>query len=61
MRSRGKRFLLCFSLEYSKGKQSKENGGFVGLFQNQCLKSNRLFDAEEGKVIEPIQTRLLIH
>jgi len=36
---------FCALLEYSKGKQSKENGGFVGIrfISEPMLKSNRLF------------------
>lgn len=54
----------ALALEYSKGKQSKENGGFVGVcFLTELLPEIKqaVSDREEGKAIGPIQTRLGYH
>jgi len=54
----------ALALEHSKGKQSKENGGFVGI----CFIANlmpeiaqAIAEAKEGEVIEPVQTKLGYH
>jgi parvulin-like peptidyl-prolyl isomerase len=52
------------ALEYSKGKQSKENGGFVGIcFVAKLLPkiAQAISEAKEGEVIGPIQTQLGYH
>jgi parvulin-like peptidyl-prolyl isomerase len=54
----------ALALEYSKGKQSKEKGGFVGVrFLSELLPeiAQAISEAKEGEVIEPIQTRLGYH
>lgn len=51
----------ALALEYSKGKQSKENGGFVGIcFIAKLLPeiAQAISQAKEGEAIEPIQTKL---
>ncbi len=51
-------------MEYSKGKQSLDNGGFVGIrFLVELLPEIRqaVADAKEGEIIGPIQTRLGYH
>jgi len=54
---------FCALAGILKGKQSKENGGFVGSFISEPMPEIKqaVSDAEEGKVIEPIQTRLGYH
>lgn len=54
----------ALALEYSKGKQSKENGGFVGIrflaeFFPEIAKATA--EAKEGEIIGPIQTKLGYH
>ncbi len=54
----------ALALEHSKGKQSKENGGFVGIrFLSELMPeiAQAISEANEGEVIEPIQTRLGYH
>lgn len=54
----------ALALEYSRGKQSKENGGFVGVrFLAELLPeiTKVITDAQEGEVIEPIQTQMGYH
>lgn len=54
----------ALSLEYSKGKHSKENGGFVGVrFVAELLPelAEAIAEAKEGQVIGPIQTKLGYH
>jgi parvulin-like peptidyl-prolyl isomerase len=54
----------ALALEYSKGKQSQENGGFVGIcFIAKLLPeiAQAISEAREGEVIGPIQTRLGYH
>jgi parvulin-like peptidyl-prolyl isomerase len=54
----------ALSLEYSKGKQSKENGGFVGIrFLTELLPeiTQAINDAKEGDLVGPIQTKLGYH
>jgi len=54
----------ALALEYSKGKQSQENGGFVGVrFLVELLPeiAQALAEAKEGDTIGPVQTRLGYH
>ncbi|MBW4500518.1 MAG: peptidylprolyl isomerase [Scytonema hyalinum WJT4-NPBG1] len=54
----------ALALEYSKGKQSKENGGFVGIcFIAKLMPeiAQAISEASEGEVIGPIQTKLGYH
>jgi parvulin-like peptidyl-prolyl isomerase len=54
----------ALALEYSKGKQSKENGGFAGVrFLGELLPeiAKALSQAQEGELINPIQTKLGYH
>jgi len=54
----------ALALEYSKGKQSKENGGFVGTsFIAKLLPEivQAISESKEGEVIGPIQTKLGYH
>jgi parvulin-like peptidyl-prolyl isomerase len=54
----------ALALEHSKGKQSKENGGFVGVrFLAELLPDivQAISEAKEGEVIGPIQTQLGYH
>ncbi len=54
----------ALALEYSKGKQSKENGGFVGIcFIAKLLPeiAQAISEAKEGEVIGPIQSKLGYH
>ena len=54
----------ALALEHSKGKQSKENGGFVGVrFLSELMPeiAQGISEAKEGEVIEPIQTKLGYH
>jgi hypothetical protein len=54
----------ALAIEYSKGKQSKEKGGFAGIhFLPKLMPEvvQAIVDAEEGKVTDPIQTKLGYH
>ncbi|MGB7441156.1 MAG: peptidylprolyl isomerase [Coleofasciculaceae cyanobacterium] len=54
----------ALALEHSKGKQSRENGGFVGirlLLELLPEISQAVSDASEGEVIGPIQTKIGYH
>ncbi|MEQ8756495.1 MAG: peptidylprolyl isomerase [Coleofasciculus sp. G1-WW12-02] len=54
----------ALALEYSKGKQSKENGGYVGIrFLSELMPeiAQALSEAKEGEVVGPLQTRLGYH
>ncbi|NES84249.1 MAG: peptidylprolyl isomerase [Moorea sp. SIO2B7] len=54
----------ALALEHSKGKQSQENGGFVGIrFLVELSQdiAKGIYDAKEGEVIGPIQTKLGYH
>lgn len=54
----------ALALEYSKGKQSKENGGFVGIcFIAKLLPeiAQAISEAKEGEAIGSIQTKLGYH
>jgi len=54
----------ALAIEHSKGKQSKENGGFVGIcFIAKLLPEivQAISEAKEGEAIGPIQTKLGYH
>ncbi|HYX14222.1 MAG TPA: peptidylprolyl isomerase [Nostoc sp.] len=54
----------AMALEYSKGKQSKQNGGFVGVrFLSELMPEivQAIAQAKEGEVIGPIHTKLGYH
>ncbi len=54
----------ALALEFSKGRQSQDNGGFVGVrFVAELLPeiAQAVIEAKEGEVIGPIQTRLGYH
>jgi parvulin-like peptidyl-prolyl isomerase len=54
----------ALALEYSKGKQSKEKGGFAGIhFLSRLMPevAQAITEANEGDVIGPIQTGLGYH
>lgn len=54
----------ALALEYSKGKQSQENGGFAGVrFLTELLPeiSQAIANAKEGEIIGPIHTKLGYH
>ncbi|MEQ9549523.1 MAG: peptidylprolyl isomerase [Coleofasciculus sp. G3-WIS-01] len=60
----GKVSFCVLALEHSKGKQSKENGGFVGVrFLAELLPeiAQAVSEAVEGEVIDPVQTKLGYH
>lgn len=54
----------ALALEYSKGKQSKENGGFVGVrFIAELVPelAQAIVDAKEREIIGPVQSKLGYH
>lgn len=54
----------ALALEHSKGKQSQQNGGFVGVrFLSELMPeiAQAIAEAKEGEVIEPVQTKLGYH
>ncbi|MBH8578134.1 peptidylprolyl isomerase [Nostocaceae cyanobacterium CENA369] len=54
----------ALALEYSKGKQSKQNGGFVGVrFLSELMPeiAQAISQAKEGDAIGPIHTKLGYH
>lgn len=54
----------ALSLEYSKGQQSKEKGGFAGIhFLSRLMPemAQAVSEANEGEVIGPLQTKLGYH
>ncbi|MGM3308780.1 peptidylprolyl isomerase [Anabaena sp. WFMT] len=54
----------ALALEYSKGKQSKENGGFAGVrFVTELMAeiSQAIALGQEGDIISPVQTKLGYH
>ncbi|WP_017318971.1 peptidylprolyl isomerase [Mastigocladopsis repens] len=56
--------LCALALEYSKGKQSRENGGFVGIqFLAELVQevAEAVAKAKEGEVIGPVQTKFGYH
>ncbi|MEB3181883.1 MAG: peptidylprolyl isomerase [Nostocaceae cyanobacterium] len=54
----------ALALQYSKGKQSQNNGGFVGVrYLVELLPeiADAIKEAKEGEIIGPIQTKLGYH
>jgi len=54
----------ALALEYSKAKESKENGGFVGIlfFKELMLEiAQAITDSQEREIIGPIETTLGYH
>lgn len=54
----------ALALEHSKGKQSKENGGFIGICFTAKLMpeiAEAISETKEGEVIGPIQTKFGYH
>ncbi|MBE9168984.1 peptidylprolyl isomerase [Pleurocapsales cyanobacterium LEGE 06147] len=54
----------ALALEHSKGKQSQENGGFIGIrFLAELMPEieQGISEAKEGEIIGPIQTKLGYH
>jgi len=54
----------ALALEYSKGRQSKENGGFLGIrFLAELMPEmiQSVSEAKEGEVLKPIVTKLGYH
>jgi parvulin-like peptidyl-prolyl isomerase len=54
----------ALALEHSRGKQSQQNAGFVGVrFLAELLPeiAKAVAEAKEGEVVEPIQTKLGYH
>jgi parvulin-like peptidyl-prolyl isomerase len=54
----------ALALEHSKGKQSQENGGFMGIrFVAELMPEidQEISTAKEGEIIGPIQTKLGYH
>lgn len=54
----------ALAIEHSKGKQSKENGGFAGIkFFSELIPeiANAVSPAQEGEILGPIQTKLGYH
>ena len=62
---RGENASFCaLALQYSKGKQSKENGGFAGVrFMAELLPEivKAIVEAKEWEIIGPVQTKLGYH
>lgn len=60
----GQASFSALALEYSKGKRSKENGGFVGVrFLAELIPeiAAAIADAEAGQLIGPISTKFGCH
>ncbi len=54
----------ALAIEYSKGQQSKEKGGFAGIhFLSRLMPemAKAIYEGKEGEVIGPLQTRLGYH
>lgn len=54
----------ALALEYTKGKQSRENGGFTGIrYLSELFPeiAQAIAEAKEGEVIGPVQTKLGYH
>jgi parvulin-like peptidyl-prolyl isomerase len=54
----------ALALEYSKGKQSKESGGFMGIrFLPELMPEivQAITDVKEGEIVAPIQTQVGYH
>lgn len=60
----GEQSFCALALEYSKGKQSHENGGFAGIrFVVELLPeiAEAIAEVPAGEIVGPIQTRLGYH
>ncbi|OUL37302.1 peptidylprolyl isomerase [Nostoc sp. T09] len=60
----GQASFCALALEYSKGKQSQENGGFVGIRYLADLIpeiAEPLTEAKEGEIIGPVESKLGYH
>jgi parvulin-like peptidyl-prolyl isomerase len=58
------RSFCTLALNYSKGRQSQENGGFVGIrFMTELMPEieEAIANAKEGETVGPIQTKLGYH
>lgn len=54
----------ALAIEYSKGQQSKEKGGFAGIhFLSKVMPeiAQAIYEAKEGDVIGPLETKLGYH
>jgi parvulin-like peptidyl-prolyl isomerase len=52
------------ALEYSKGRQSQSNGGFVGIrFVSELMPeiAQAIAEVKEGEILDPIQTKVGYH
>ncbi|BAZ01084.1 PpiC-type peptidyl-prolyl cis-trans isomerase [Tolypothrix tenuis PCC 7101] len=60
----GEASFCALALEHSKGKQSQENGGFVGIrYLVELIPeiAEPLSQAKEGEIIGPVQTKMGYH
>ncbi|MDZ7960232.1 MAG: peptidylprolyl isomerase [Aulosira sp. DedQUE10] len=60
----GEASFCALALEHSKGKQSQENGGFVGIrYLVELIPeiATPLTEAKEGEIIGPVQTKVGYH
>ncbi|OUL17862.1 peptidylprolyl isomerase [Nostoc sp. 106C] len=60
----GQASFCALALEHSKGKQSQENGGFVGIrYLAELIPeiAEPLTEAKEGEIIGPVQSKLGYH
>ncbi|MEH2255412.1 peptidylprolyl isomerase [Nostoc sp.] len=60
----GQASFCALALEHSKGKQSQENGGFVGIrYLVELIPEivKPLTEAKEGEIIGPVQTKVGYH
>ena len=60
----GEASFCALAMTHSRGKQSRENGGFVGIqFTSQLLPAvaQAVTNAEDGKLVGPVQTELGHH
>jgi parvulin-like peptidyl-prolyl isomerase len=60
----GQASFCAIALEYSKGKRSRENGGFVGIrFINELIPeiAAAIAESSAGEIIGPVQTRFGHH
>lgn len=60
----GKVSFCALALEHSLGKQSQQNGGFMGVrFVAELIPeiASAIATAKEGEIVEPIQTKLGYH
>jgi parvulin-like peptidyl-prolyl isomerase len=60
----GQASFCALALEHSKGKQSQENGGFVGIrYLVELIPeiAKPLAEAKEGEIVGPVQTKVGYH